>query len=380
MQEMSPKNGQRDRKFLDIAYRYGERARGQAAPNPAVGAVLVRDDGFGPQIVGRGWTGVGGRPHAEAMAIEDAGDLANGATCYVSLEPCSHHGKTPPCSAALVRAGVKRVVAPGVDEDERVSGRGFAFLEKAGVEVTVIKDAERFFAVHEGHFSKIRSGFPSLTLKIAVSRNLLMGDRSREVPITGREVKRAVYDMRSRHDALLTGIGTVRVDDPQFTCRLPGMMDHSPIRIVLDPTCTLSPESLLARSAKEVPVYLLAAKGQEAVSAGELEKQGVQILSLDAEDTHIPMISLLGGLGSLGLTSVLVEAGPSLASFFLSETPESLRHLAISQSPHDLAVEQPVAAPDQIGDILNGVDADFRLCAKKSLGDDILYTFQRKEL
>lgn len=376
--QMSAEREETDRKFLDAAYRYGVRAAGTSAPNPAVGAVIVRDTGRGPQIVGRGWTARGGRPHAEVNALNDAGDLARGAACYVSLEPCAHEGKTPPCTSALIKAGIARVIAPGTDQDERVCGRGFQQLRDAGVEVTLLRDAARFQRVHAGHFSMIRNASPALTLKLAISKNRLMGSRDEEIPITGSEIKRHVYRMRAGHDGILTGIGTVRVDDPQLTCRLPGMADYSPARIVLDPSCSLSPDSLLAKSARDVPVTVLAAEGHDGDNARKLRNSGVDVIALKSSGRVIPMDELLKALGSLGLTDILVEAGPGLAGFFLNERPASLLRVIVSEAPDELHVARPVAAPDGLSPILAGADADFQVAHRQSVGKDTLSIHERK--
>ncbi len=218
-------------------------------------------------IVGRGWTQKGGRPHAETMALHQAGDAARGATAYVSLEPCAHHGQTSPCANALIEAGVARVVAAIEDPDARVAGKGFAMLRAANVEATtdVLKDEAA--ELNAGFFLRVKENRPLVTLKIAKSADGFIAKPSGESKwITGEEARRFAHLLRARHDAILVGSGTVLADDPELTCRLPGLEDRSPARVVLDTHLRLSPQSKLAQTARQIPTLVFtAAEGSEAL-------------------------------------------------------------------------------------------------------------------
>src|SRR6266478_5013432 len=230
---------------MGLALALGRRGLGRAWPNPAVGAVVVRDDGAGPVVVGRGWTKPGGRPHAETEALGRAGAAARGATLYVTLEPCSHHGKTPPCADAIIAAGIARVVSALVDPNPEVAGAGHWRLAEAGV------GAEEARRAHAGHIRRVQDGRPHVTLKLAVSADgkAALADR-RPAAITGEAGRARVHLMRSRSDAVLTGIGTAVADDPLLSSRLPGM--RSPVRVVLDATLRLPLASKLVATAREV--------------------------------------------------------------------------------------------------------------------------------
>src|SRR5499427_2412737 len=213
-----------DARFMTLALALGQRGLGRTWPNPAVGAVIVRNDGAGPVIVGRGWTQPGGRPHAETEALQRAGEAARGATIYVTLEPCSHHGKSPPCADAIVAAGVARVVSAIEDPNPEVAGQGHARLRAAGIAVDVGVCADEARYAHAGHIRRITAGRPHVTLKLAVSADGKIGTAgNKPVALTGERARTKVHLQRAHSDAILIGIGTVLSDDPELTCRLPGM-------------------------------------------------------------------------------------------------------------------------------------------------------------
>jgi diaminohydroxyphosphoribosylaminopyrimidine deaminase/5-amino-6-(5-phosphoribosylamino)uracil reductase len=226
-----PTGNAEDTRFMRLAFALGRHGLGRTWPNPAVGAVLVKDG----VIVGRGWTQPGGRPHAETEALARAGAAARGATLYVTLEPCSHHGKTPPCADAIVAAGVARVVSALVDPNPEVAGAGHWRMAEAGVVVEVGIGAEEARHAHAGHIRRVQDGRPNVTLKLAVSVDEKVALAGRKpVRITGEGATARVHLMRATNDAVLTGIGSVLSDDPLLTCRLPGMEERSPVRVVLD--------------------------------------------------------------------------------------------------------------------------------------------------
>ncbi|QUS36876.1 bifunctional diaminohydroxyphosphoribosylaminopyrimidine deaminase/5-amino-6-(5-phosphoribosylamino)uracil reductase RibD [Falsirhodobacter algicola] len=288
------------------ALTLARRGLGNVWPNPAVGCVIVKDG----RIVGRGWTQPGGRPHAEARALTQAGEAARGAVAYVSLEPCAHHGKTPPCSEALIRAGLARIVTAATDPDPRVAGRGHAMLRAAGIPVTEGVLSAEARALNAGFLKRIERGLPGVTLKLAMTLDGRIATATGESRwITGPEARRAVHAMRLSHDAVLVGAGTALADDPDLTVRDIGA-GHQPVRIVMDGELRLPVESRLGRSARQVPVWMLhrdapaerqaawAATGAEVIAAG------------DAEDS-------LRLLAARGVTRIFCEGGASLAGSLL---------------------------------------------------------------
>ena len=302
-----------DQCWMRLALRLANRGQGQVAPNPSVGCVLVRDN----RIVGRGWTQPGGRPHAEAVALAQAGSGAVGATAYVTLEPCSHHGKTPPCADALIAAGVTRVVAAIQDPDVRVDGQGLDRLRAAGLAVTVGVCAELAGATLAGF---IRQGRPLVTLKLAASIDSRIATRDGESQwITDEPARRLVHLMRARHDAILTGTGTVLADDPSLTCRLPGLEHRSPVRVILDSRLITPLKSSLASSARDIKTMIITTAAASDASAMALRGEGVEVVRVDeAKDARVGLDAALRALGDIGITSILVESGGVLAASFLS--------------------------------------------------------------
>ena len=246
-----------DERFMAAAIRLCRRNLGLTGTNPSVACLIVRDG----VIVGSAVTAPGGRPHAETQALAEAGEAARGATAYVTLEPCSHHGKTPPCADALIASGVARVVVSVTDPDERVAGRGLFMLRDAGIMVeTGVLEAEGRAAL-AAYLTRQTKKRPHVTLKLAVSSDGMLGRLGAgQVAITGLISRGQVHVTRAETDAILIGIGTALADDPDLTCRLPGLESRSPVRIVLDPRVELSPASKLARSARDVPVIVVAAR------------------------------------------------------------------------------------------------------------------------
>jgi diaminohydroxyphosphoribosylaminopyrimidine deaminase/5-amino-6-(5-phosphoribosylamino)uracil reductase len=308
-----------DARFMALAFALGRRGLGRTWPNPAVGAVIVRNDGAGPVIVGRGWTQPSGRPHAETEALQRAGEAARGATLYVTLEPCSHHGKTPPCADAIVAAGVARVVSAMVDPNPEVSGAGHWRLAEAGVLVEVGVGAEEAARAHAGHIRRVRDGRPHVMLKLAVSADGKAGLAGRRpAAITGEPARARVHDLRAISDAVVTGIGTALADDPLLTCRLPGMAKRSPVRIVLDSTLRLPPESRLAATARETPLWIVASEAAPNERAEALQQRGAEVLSVASSGGELDLASMLRNLAERGITRLMVEAGPILAAAFVA--------------------------------------------------------------
>ncbi|MFD2183075.1 bifunctional diaminohydroxyphosphoribosylaminopyrimidine deaminase/5-amino-6-(5-phosphoribosylamino)uracil reductase RibD [Rhodoplanes azumiensis] len=305
---------------MALALALGRRGLGNTWPNPAVGAVVVRFDGGTPRIVGRGWTQPGGRPHAETEALERAGDLARGATLYVTLEPCSHHGKTPPCVDAIRAAGIARVVSAIADPDTRVAGRGHAILRDAGIAVDVGVGAAEAVAAHAGHVRRVVEGRPHVTLKMALSADgkVALAGR-RPVAITGPAATMRVHLMRAMNDAILVGIGTALSDDPLLTCRLPGLAHRSPVRVVMDATLRLPPTSRLVNTARETPLWIVTRPDVPADPAARMREAGAHLIHVAPAETGpgVDPAAALRALGGLGVTRLLVEGGPTVAAALL---------------------------------------------------------------
>lgn len=307
-----------DLRYMQLALTLGRRGQGRTWPNPAVGAVVVKDG----VIIGRGWTQPGGRPHAEPVALAQAGSAAKGATLYVTLEPCSHFGKSPPCADAIVAAGIARVVAAVEDPNPEVAGQGHARLRAAGIKVDVGLCAEESARDHAGHFRRIRDHRPHVVLKLAVSPDgKIAGEGHKPVAVTGERVRSRVHLLRAQCDAILVGIGTVNADDPELTCRLPGMMKRSPVRVVLDRALRISGNSKLVHSARVTPLWVITSDIAEAPAAMALGAAGAQVLRVPAVTSPVPGLDLPAVLHSLaekGITKLMVEGGAKVASSFVS--------------------------------------------------------------
>lgn len=304
----------RDIRHMAHALRLGRRGQGRCWPNPAVGCVIVKAD----RVLGRGWTQPGGRPHAETEALAKAGEAARGATAYVTLEPCAHHGQTPPCAEALIAAGIARVVAPLEDSDPRVSGRGFDILRAAGIVVTTGVLAEEAARDHAGFFLRQSEGRPLVTLKLAASLDGRIATATGESQwITGPEARRAVHGLRASHDAVMVGAGTARADDPSLTVRDLGMT-HQPVRMVVSRRLDLPLSGQLARTAAEVPVWICHGPDADPALIDAWQGLGARLLPCAVVRGQVDMLSVLKGLGDAGLTRVFCEGGGQLAGSLLT--------------------------------------------------------------
>lgn len=301
--------------MMRAALALARRSLGRTWPNPAVGCVIVKDG----RIVARGRTQDGGRPHAEVDALDKAGDAARGATVYVTLEPCSHFGKSPPCADALVRAGVARVVSAMEDPNPAVNGQGHARLREAGIAVEVGEGAREAAEINAGFLLRVSAGRPLFNFKLASSLDGRIATVSGESKwITGEGARADGHRLRAIHDAILVGAGTVAADDPELTCRLPGLAAYSPVRIVLDSKAGLAETSMLAKTARQVPVWLLCTSDAEAGRREVLRKAGVEIIEVAAAgDGRVDVAAAAQALGHRGLTRVLVEGGGQVAAAFL---------------------------------------------------------------
>ena len=297
-----------DQRFMQLALSLGRRGLGRTWPNPAVGAVVVKDG----VIVGRGWTQPGGRPHAEPEALRRAGEAARGATLYVTLEPCSHFGKSPPCVDAVIASGIARVVSAIEDPNPEVAGQGHAKLRAAGIAVDVGLGAAEAAHDHAGHFRRIRDKRPHVILKLAVSADDKIGAAGHKpVAITGEAARTRVHLLRAQCDAILVGIGTVLADDPVLTCRLPGMEARSPVRVVLDRALRLPGDSKLVHSARQTPLWVMTSDFAEAPAAMKLGAAGAQVIRVaaTAQPPGLDLPAVLHALSDKGITRLMVEGG-----------------------------------------------------------------------
>ena len=291
------------------------RGLGLAWPNPSVGAIVVTPSG---EIVGRGWTAPGGRPHAEAVALERAGIKAQDSTIHVTLEPCAHEGRGMACSDAIVAARPARVVIGLRDPDPRTAGRGIERLKAAGIEVEEGVLAAEAAAVTLGHIMRVTHGRPAVTLKLAVGADgLVPQGHGKPVWVTGPDARAHGHLLRARNDAILVGRGTVLADDPTLTCRLPGMSCRSPVRVVLDRRLRTPPQAKLFDDVM-VPVWLICAEGESHPAAEGLHEHGAEIVPVAIDDCGlIDIQDALATLADRGITRVLVEGGPTVARAFL---------------------------------------------------------------
>lgn len=303
-----------DRAHMRAALALARRGLGATWPNPSVGCVIVRDG----VVVGRGRTGAGGRPHAETEALAVAGAAARGATVYVTLEPCSHHGRTPPCAEALVAAGVARVVAACEDPDSRVAGRGFQRLREAGIAVDVGTGADEAWDLNLGFFLRVLHGRPMVTVKLATTLDGRIATHSgRSRWITGPVARAWGHGLRANHDAIMVGIGTALADDPELTCRLPGLENRSPIRIIVDSRLRL-PLTARLLTGGGPPVWVVCREGCDRSRASVLASLGVEVITAPADPAGMPDLPrVLAALAERGLTRVLVEGGARLTASFL---------------------------------------------------------------
>jgi diaminohydroxyphosphoribosylaminopyrimidine deaminase/5-amino-6-(5-phosphoribosylamino)uracil reductase len=311
---------------MSAALGLARRGLGRTWPNPSVGCVIVSADG---RVVGRGFTQPGGRPHAETEALREAGRAAKGATAYVSLEPCAHHGKTPPCAEALVAAGISRCVIAADDPDPRVAGGGIGILERAGIAITrdVLRDEAA--ELNAGFFTRILQGRPLVTLKLATSLDGKIATQTGESKwITGTASRALGHRLRAGHDAILVGSGTVLADDPELTCRLPGLEGRSPVPVVLDTRLRLPLTARLARPG----TWLVTGAGQADAALRPYRDAGIEVLTVPrAGSSSLDLAAVMGQLGERGLTRLLVEGGAAVATSLIAQ--DLVDRLAWFQAP-----------------------------------------------
>jgi diaminohydroxyphosphoribosylaminopyrimidine deaminase/5-amino-6-(5-phosphoribosylamino)uracil reductase len=362
-----------DRRFMELALTLSRRGLGNTWPNPAVGAVIVRDG----MIVGRGWTQPGGRPHAEIEALARAGEDARGATLFVTLEPCSHHGKSPPCADAVIAAGIARVVSAIEDPNPEVAGQGHARLRTAGIKVDVGLCAGEAARDHAGHFRRIKDKRPHVILKLALSSDDKIAAAGRKpVAITGEAVRSRVHLLRAQCDAVLVGIGTVLADDPLLTCRVPGMDKRSPVRVVLDRGLRIPGTSKLVHSARQTPLWLLTSNLAEPAAAAKLGAAGAQVIHVATSATPpgLDPAAVLRTLAERGITRLLVEGGARAAAAFLRA--DLVDEVWLLRGPEPIGADG-IAALEGLPLTAITQSPALKLRASEALGNDTLTIYER---
>ena len=303
-----------DLHHMRAALALARRGLGRCWPNPSVGCVVVKDG----RVVGRATTATGGRPHAETQALAMAGEAARGSTVYVTLEPCCHHGNTPPCTDALISAGVARVVVATVDQDRRVSGAGLAQLRAAGIVVEDGVLSGEGCDVAAGFFSRVVHHRPLVTLKLASTLDGRIATRSGESQwITGEPARRMGHALRGQNDAVLVGVGTVLADDPELTCRIPGYKDIPTVRVVADSHLRTPLMSRLVATARATPTWIVTRDGADPARRAAMQNAGVVLIDVPAGEPGVDLSRALAALAERGITRLLVEGGASLAAALL---------------------------------------------------------------
>lgn len=360
-----------DIRFMRLAIELSRRGLGATAENPPVGCVIVRDD----SVVGRGFTARKGRPHAEVIALAQAGENSRGATAYVTLEPCCHHGKTPPCSLALIEAGISRVVCALNDPDDRVNGKGLEQLCASNIEVVANFCANEAQRVLAGYLSRRTTNKPSVLLKLAISRDeKVASNNSRNRWITGPLARERGHLMRAQCDAILVGIGTVLEDNPRLSCRLNGLQDLSPIRVIVDTHLNTPLHSKLVESAREIPVMIMCSQNIEINKSLKLLEKGVEVIPCSLKSDRVDLTDMLSKLADHGINRLLVEGGAKIAEALVDD--RLVDELAIFKAPIDIGPEGTAAFASRT---LSGVVKKLSMVEdyKLKIGPDELNLYHR---
>lgn len=358
-----------DERFMTLALALGRRGLGNTWPNPAVGAVVVKDG----VILGRGWTQPGGRPHAETQALKQAGRNARGATLYVTLEPCSHHGKTPPCTDAIIRAGIARVVSAIDDPNPEVAGQGLARLRERNIAVETGIGADAARRAHVGHVTRMTKGRPHVMLKLAMSSDGKIGAAGRQpVAITGAPARDRVFQMRAMSDAILVGMGTVLADDPALTCRLPGMMDRSPVRVLLDARLRVPISSGVVGTAHDAPTWIFGDNKASAMGEEVLKAKGVEVFRVESTNGRLDLGAVLKTLAERGITRLMVEGGSTVAASFARA--DLVDEAALFRAAKEIGADG-VDALD--GMPITALTSRLKLVSNEQVGADTLEIYQR---
>ena len=362
-----------DQRYMAATIRYARRNISRTRTNPSVGCLIVRTENNQSRIVGRGVTALGGRPHAEPVALLEAGKGAVGATAYVTLEPCAHHGATPSCAQTLIDAGIARVVTGWVDPDSRVDGKGHAMLRDAGIEVESGVLAEEARDDLGGYLTRKQKNRPWVTLKLAVSNDGFIGrDGEGQVAITGAIARGQVDIMRAEHDAILVGSATAISDDPELICRQPSLKSRSPHRIILDTNAQLPVENRLVKSMDIAPLTLVVGPSADTASMHKLETAGVNIITEELVNDRIALPELLDDLAATGISSLFVEGGAKVAQAFLdADLVDEIDLFIGSVTVGEGGIASPLSEKSQpIG---------FSLVRTEKFSEDVLYVYRKEQ-
>ena len=356
-----------DRHFMNMALDLAAKGQGFTSPNPMVGAVVVKDD----QVVGRGYHKIAGGSHAEVNALEAAGEFAKGATLYVTLEPCNHTGRTPPCTRKILELGVARVVAAMKDPNPIVAGNGAEFLEQNGVQVTTGVCEAQAQKLNEAFIKYVCTGRPFVMAKCAATLDGRIATRTGDSRwVTGESARRYVHQLRHRTDAIMVGINTIRNDDPSLTTRLPGSQGSDPARVILDTHLTISPDARVLQQESAAPTILVAGLPVAENKKRAFEKSGAQVLEVALKNDLIDMNALMEQLGAMELTSLLIEGGSRvLASAFNRAVVDKVFFF---YAPKILGGDDGVPICSGPGAELMGECIGIRDIAVHRLGDDVL--------
>ncbi len=373
-----------DLRFMQAAIRFARRHAGITGTNPSVACLIVADDpngngeGNNYWIAGRGVTAIGGRPHAEPVALEQAGRHAKGATAYVTLEPCAHHGITAPCATTLIESGVSRVVTAQRDPDGRVNSKGFRMLRDAGIEVVENIAVQKAAWELRGYLSRKSGSRPWVVLKLAVTADGYLGLSGRQVAITGATSNAQTHLLRARSDAILIGSGTVISDDPSLTCRLPGLTDRSPVRIAVEHTRPVPVAGKFIDLASSVETYIACPQQNLKNRKNQLERTACKFITCDSKNNEIALPELLTDLADIGVSFLMVEGGRKISKAFLENqlvdeiilyTGEKKLSEITDLKPGDTLIPSPVM-PDTITE-------GFHLSAEWKYGSDKVVRFVR---
>jgi diaminohydroxyphosphoribosylaminopyrimidine deaminase/5-amino-6-(5-phosphoribosylamino)uracil reductase len=367
--DIAPASTEDDARFMTLAFTLGRRGLGATWPNPAVGAVIVKDG----IILARGWTQNGGRPHAEVEALRRARKIAQGATMYVTLEPCSHQGKSPPCADAIIKAGIARVVSALEDPNRQVAGQGHERLRAKGIKVDIGLGADEARRAHVGHITRTTKGRPHVLLKIAVSADGKAGLAHRKpVALTGEEARTRVFQLRSQYDAILVGIGTVLADNPQLTCRLPGLSDRSPVRVVLDAKLRLPLAASVVATVRETPTWVFTSRKAAGLSGEILQQKGCKVFRVADKKGQLDLDEVLKVLAEQGITRLMVEGGPTVAAAFVSA--DLVDEAVLLRADKTIGADGIDALE---GMALSALTKNLHARGRERLGADTVETFER---
>jgi len=367
-----------DEKYMQIALSLSKRNEGKTWPNPAVGCVITNGVGAtgNPLIVGTGSTNIGGRPHAEIVALKQAGLAASGATVYVTLEPCSHFGVTDPCVKSLISSNIRKVVSAMKDPNPKVNGNGYAMLKENGIEVVhgcLEKEAKE---THKGFLSNIYKSRPWISLKLALSSDMKIGKYKEErIKITNTESDRYTHVLRSKYDAILIGSNTYRNDNPKLTVRLSGLNDYSPVRVILSSKGDIADSSELFKEIERAPLWIFVDSDIEDKIFNDLNKKGAKVIKMTTNKNHqFDLGKVFNKLASFGINNLLVEGGAKLADNMFELNLIDDMYLF----KNDKIIGNDGIALNSITKIDNKIiNESFKKSSVKSFGNDRLYYYNK---